>query len=114
MFHSSGNDALSRTILNNLALPGPLSFTLSGEDLEIVDSYTYLGITFTYSGNLAKSIKDLQTKAMKALFKISSTLKSKDILSAELDLKLFDSMVKPICLYGCQVWWDRMLKYIVS
>lgn len=46
---------------------------------------------------------------MKASFKISATLQSRQVLDAELYMKLFDSIVKPVALYGAQVWSDRFL-----
>ena len=46
---------------------------------------------------------------MRALFKINSILKSQRINDHIIKLKLFDSMVKPILLYGCQVWSQELI-----
>ena len=43
-----------------------------------------------------------------------ASLKCKGILDASLYTKLFDSIVKPICLYGSQIWVDRLLKYVLN
>ncbi len=91
-----------------------LAFTLAGKPLEIVDTFTYLGITFSHNGNFDRAIKDMQIKAMRAMFKITSTLKSTDILNCSLYIKLFDSMIKPILLYGGQVWSQRLLRYFLK
>ena len=48
---------------------------------------------------------------MRAAFKISSILKSQNIIHPIVSLKLFDSMVKPILLYGSQVWAQELLPY---
>jgi hypothetical protein len=53
----------------------------------------------------------MKVKAMKAMYKISRTLKAKDVLHCELYTKLFDSMIKPILLYGCQVWSQQLIIY---
>jgi hypothetical protein len=89
-------------------------FSFDGHNIDVVDSYTYLGVTFTYTGNFDQAIKDLQTKAMRAMFKVSSALKSKDVGNCDLNIKLFESMLKPIALYGCQVWSQRLVSYFLK
>jgi hypothetical protein len=48
------------------------------------------------------------------MFKISSVLRGKDVLDCKLYLKLFDSIVKPIALYGCPVWSQRCISYFTK
>lgn len=91
-----------------------VQFIVARSVLEVVDSFTYLGITFTYNGNFHQAIKNMQTKAMRALYKISCSLNSGDVRNCNLFIKLFDAMVKPILLCGCQVWSQRLLKYFLS
>ena len=43
-------------------------FVLLGKQLEIVDSYCYLGIVLHYSGELRTAQKTLQLKSIRALF----------------------------------------------
>ena len=86
-------------------------FVLAGKRIDMVDTFTYLGVTFSHTGNFNNAIKDMATKAMKASFKISTTLKSSQVLDSKLYTKLFDSMVKPVALYGAQVWSERLLSF---
>jgi hypothetical protein len=79
------------------------SFQIYGKDIEVVESITYLGIRFSSAGDFKLALTDLKTKAMRAMFKIDSCLKDKCFLNAHTELKLFDALVKPILLYGCQV-----------
>lgn len=87
------------------------TFSIYGETLDIVNSITYLGISFSYTGNFSDAMKNLKLKGMRALFKLLSTLKSADVSNAVINLKLFDSMIKPILLYGSQVWGQQLLPY---
>ena len=86
-------------------------FTLGQKQIEQVDHFNYLGVTLTYNGIFNKAIKDMTTKAMKASFKICKTLKSKQVLNSELYTRLFDSIVKPVALYGSQVWSEQLVKF---
>jgi len=45
-----------------------IKFTLNGSDLEIVDSYCYLGFELHQSGQVQIAQQNLKTKAMRAFF----------------------------------------------
>jgi hypothetical protein len=78
-------------------------FTLSGEKLDVIDSYTYLGITFKYNGSFVDVRKRLVEQAEKSLFAIYKKIRN-DNIPIDLELKLFDSLVEPIILYGSEIW----------
>ena len=75
--------------------------------VEVVSSYTYLGITFTRAGTFKKAAQDLTDKAKNAYF---SLIKMVDGEDAALTLKLFDALVTPIATYGLEVWAPYFLK----
>ncbi len=54
----------------------------------------------------------LKLKGMRAMFKLLSSLKSANINNGPINIKLFDSTVKPILMYGSQVWGQQLLSYI--
>ena len=58
--------------------------------MDRVEQFTYLGVIFTDTGKLNRAIKNLTTKAMRASFKTSTTLKSKQMLNSKLYTQLFD------------------------
>jgi hypothetical protein len=87
---------------------------LGGKTLEVVDKFTYLGITLTYRGDFKVAVSELKTKAMRALFKISSSLGVGEKANAKVQIKLFDSMVKPILLYGSQAWCDILNPFMAK
>ena len=53
-----------------------VKFYIGENEIEIVNSFTYLGILITANGKFSAAMNDLKTKAMRAAFKISSILKS--------------------------------------
>lgn len=78
-------------------------FIINGKPLEIVDSYCYLGIILHKSGKLAEAKNSLKTKAMRAFFGMKRTL-NRTKLSTRAVTTLFDSLIKPILLYGAPIW----------
>ena len=78
------------------------SFKINESIIETVKSYCYLGITLKYTGNINISTKSLMEKGRKAWFKIKKTIGLNN--ACNLLEKLFDTLVSPIILYGCEVW----------
>ena len=79
---------------------------LNGEPLEVVDSYCYLGIILHKSGKFNIAIKDLKNKAMRSIFGLKRTV-NRSKLSFRSLTTLFDSLIKPIILYGAPIWPGR-------
>ena len=71
--------------------------------LENVKEYKYLAITFTKFNNFRITKTKLCQEATKAMDFVLSKAKDSN-LSTECTLKLFDSIVLPIMLYGCEIW----------
>ena len=79
------------------------SFKVQGKNIEIVDSYCYLGIDLHKSGSFQIAQTSLKIKAMRAFFGLKRTIiRSK--LSFKALTTLFDSLIKPIILYGAPIW----------
>ena len=82
---------------------GNESFLLNGKSLQVVESYCYLGIILHQSGSMKLAQQNLKTKAMRAFFGLKrSVIRSK--LSFKALSTLFDSLIKPIVLYGAPIW----------
>ena len=71
--------------------------------LEHVNEYKYLGIYFRSSGIFTQGIKYLCNKALKAIFCIKKALISACV-NTGLYVTLYNHCVKPILLYGSEVW----------
>ena len=74
-----------------------------------VNQYTYLGVTISKTG-LQSSSHDLALKAQKAWFGLKNILYSNNIRHVKLILHLFDACIKPILLYGSEVWSSKFSK----
>jgi hypothetical protein len=59
----------------------------------------------------SQQLKASQNKAGKAWFSVKGSLKKLGVLPISTAIKLFDNLVKPIMLYGSEVWG---LSYISS
>ena len=87
------------------------SFTFSGDVIDIVDDFIYLGIRFNYNGSFKKAISKQVIQARKALY--SMLVKAKRLqLSVDTQCHLFDHLVLPILLYGSEVWGFECIKQI--
>ena len=84
-------------------IPNKRKLMLNHKELEIVSCYRYLGIEFNYNGKFTVAIKHLCDQARKAMFLlISKTCKLN--LPIDIQIHLFDSTIKLILLYGCNIW----------
>ncbi len=87
------------------------SFTFGADQIEIVDTYTYLGIKMHRNRRFIQAVKSLTESATKAMF---SLLKKARNVNLPLDclLSAFDTMIAPILLYGVEVWGYENLDII--
>ena len=76
---------------------------LGENELEIVDDYKYLGFSLKYNGNLSTGICEIKNQASRAMYSLINKAKKLN-LAIDIQLQLFDSLVLPIALYGCEVW----------
>ena len=76
---------------------------LDDDILEQVDTYNYLGFEITCCGSFKNAQAVLCNKGMKAMYKLRKLLCDVN-LTPDVCLKLFDQLIKPICLYGAEIW----------
>ncbi|KAI8522196.1 hypothetical protein Bbelb_019500 [Branchiostoma belcheri] len=75
-----------------------------GVELEIVKDFTYLGSVISSSGGGAEMDIEARTGKAKAAFaQLKPVLKARNI-SLKTKLRIFESNVKSILLYGCETW----------
>ena len=71
-------------------------FMAGEEQIEIVDTYQYLGIKLKSSGSMKVATDELYAKANRAWFSISNVLYQHKKLAVHKALQLFDSLIRPI------------------
>lgn len=84
---------------------------INGEQIELVDNFCYLGINFTYNGLMKQAVKTLNEKALKAYHNLLSVFTRINV-DIKLKLSLFDSLIVPIILYGCEIWGPYELEEV--
>ena len=79
-------------------------FTVNNRPIDHVKSYKYLGITISAKNcSLTKTLNDLAVKASRAPFSLKTNLNLLK-MPMKLLLKIFDTMIEPILLYGAEIW----------
>ena len=78
-------------------------FKISGHTLEVVDEYKYLGIYLSKTGSFVAAKSHISEQANKALYALLNKSKTLE-LPSDLQFDLFNKTVKPILLYGAEVW----------
>ena len=79
------------------------TFTFGDQVLEVEDEFIYLGVSFDYKGQFFKARTRLVEQAKKASFAVIRKIRKLG-LPCDIQLKLFDTMIAPILLYGSEVW----------
>ena len=73
-------------------------------DLEIVNTYKYLGVWINSNGNYNTAKKFLGNQARKAVYSAKKSIFYLQFPPPVISLKLYDTLVKPILCYGCEIW----------
>ena len=83
------------------------NFKYKNQEIEVVFGFQYLGIHFNYNNKFNVAQKYLYDKASRAMFSLLKKCK-KLMLPLDVRLDLFEKMIVPILLYGCEVWCPTM------
>ena len=78
-------------------------FSLNDQTLEHVSSFKYLGVTFNFNGNFNLCVKQLKEQGRRAMFALLQKCRYLQ-LPISVQLELFNSLVRPIITYSCEVW----------
>ena len=78
-------------------------FTIDGVSIEVVSEYKYLGVLFSRGGSFLAMKKHIARQASKAVFSLLKKARSL-LLPIDIQTELFNKPIKPILLYGCEIW----------
>ena len=78
-------------------------FKINGENVETVKQATYLGLIINNCGTFNDTLVNLVDKSRKVIFKLFKSF-GYCLPNIKVAARLFDSLVKPILLYGSEVW----------
>ena len=83
---------------------GPITpWQIDGETMEIVTVFIFLDSVITADGDYSHDIKRHLLLGRKAMTKLNSILKSRDI-TLPTQVPLVKAMVFPVVMYGCEGW----------
>ena len=80
------------------------SYPMGETTVKTTNSYKYLGFIFTPSGSILPGLNDLKDRAQRAYQKLKNKMGAFFRLHPITTLSLFDSLIKPIMLYGSDFW----------
>jgi len=79
-------------------------FTCRGTTIEWVQSFRYLGLKLHITRGMVVAIDKLTATGKKALFTLRRRCNDLSITDPEVMCQLFNSLVRPILSYACEVW----------
>ena len=84
--------------------PGPItSWEISGETVETVSDFIFLGTKITADGDCSHEIKRRLLLGRKVMTNLDSIFKSRDI-TLPTKVRLVKAMLFPVVMYGCESW----------
>ena len=87
------------------------SFKYRFDVIQVVSDYVYLGITMNYNNKFDKAMKKQLDQGRKAQFSLLVKAK-KMLLPIDIQCNLFEKLVFPIMLYGCEIWGAQPLNML--
>ena len=79
------------------------AWQIDGETMETVTDFIFLGSKITADGDCSHGIKICLLLERKAMTKLDTTLKIRDITLLT-NVCLVKAMVSPVVMYGCESW----------
>ena len=77
---------------------------VDGEELEVVQQFTYLGTVFQANGKITEEIKNRISKASNIYYQLNKTVIGKPEVGKEAKLQIYKSIYQPTLLYGAETW----------
>jgi hypothetical protein len=67
--------------------------------------YNFLGTIIDHKGCFKSAIQELSKKGLKVLFSKRKIFSNFEQLPVNLSCKLFDTLLRPILTYNCEIWY---------
>jgi len=79
------------------------SVRIDNSTFESVEEFKYLGTTLTYQNSIAEEIRSRLRSANACYHSVQNLLSSR-LLSKNLKIKIYRTLILPVALYGCETW----------
>ena len=80
------------------------SVKIDNSTFERVEEFKYLGTTLTNQNSIQGEMKS-RLKSSNACYHLVQNLLSSRLLSKNLKIKIYRTIILPVVLYGCETWW---------
>ena len=80
-----------------------LSVRIDNSTFERVEEFKYLGTTLTNKNSIAEEIKSRLRSGNACYLSVQNLLSSK-LLTKNLKIKIYRTIIWPVVLYGCEAW----------
>ena len=100
------NEAKTKVVVfkNGGILSRHEAWTYNNVNLDVVNKFCYVGLTFTRQLSLPTMVHELCVKGKRILISILSSLYNSGQLPKTVFFKIFDTKICPQLLYGAEVW----------
>ena len=95
------NQTKSMKISREPAMEGEVE--LANMSVEVVESFKYLGMTITRDGRMEEEIRSRIGATSRCYYNLLELFKKRSI-SAKTKLKIYNTIIRPILLCGCEAW----------
>lgn len=76
---------------------------MAGEDVEIVQSFSYLGVNVNSSNDMSEELRNRVMCGSRGQYALGRILRSKN-LGRALKIKVYQTILRPVVLYGSETW----------
>lgn len=79
------------------------TINLGGDEIEVVQSFKYLGATVNSSNNISEEIRNRVLAGNRGQYALGRILRAKNV-SRGPKLRIYQAILQPVVLYGCETW----------
>jgi hypothetical protein len=79
------------------------SVRMDNSTFEMVEEFKYLGITLTNQNSIPEEIKSRLRSGNACYYSVQNLLSSR-LLSKNVKIKIYKTIIFPVVLYGCETW----------
>lgn len=84
-------------------LDGRSTVRLAGEEVEVVQSFNYLGTNINSSNNMSEELRNRVMCGSRGQYALGNILRAKNLERA-LKIKVYQAILRPVVLYGSETW----------